>query len=74
MLKVFYSHIWVIFTPFHPSNYHPEHAGQSSHQAIVICAAENWLSVISVFRFVGLQTGLDIPFQFFAHLCKTTSI
>jgi len=60
--------------PFHPSAHHPGHAGQSSCQPVVICVTQNQLFVTSTFRFIGLQTDLDIPFQLYAHLCKTTFI
>lgn len=46
------------------------HAGQSSYQAVVVCAAHNQLFVILTSRFIGLQTGLDVPFHFSVHYAR----
>lgn len=38
----------------------------------MVCAAHNQLFVILTLRFIGLQTGLDVPFQFSVHYARRT--
>lgn len=54
----------------HPPLSSAHHAGQSSYQAVVVCAAHNQLFVILTFRIIGLQTGLDVPFHFSLHYAR----